>query len=165
MPAARGAKIKTGAAILAALVALAAAAGCGSPLAPFGLVSSAEAKEGGGHSGSGGSGSSGSGSSGHGGGGSSGHGGGSNSGKGGGGHGRDDFDRRENSDGFLKRLLVGPHGERIEVDRGRIEIRYADGYRERLEGERFEMRDPRGRVVIRRSVTPEDRARFEALLR
>ncbi|HEX9905931.1 MAG TPA: hypothetical protein VGA77_13300 [Propylenella sp.] len=71
-------------------------------------------------------------------------------------------DDRSGSDRRL--ILIGPHGERIESSRGKIEVLYPDGYREKLDGGRLEMRDPRGRLIIRRSATTKDRARLDGFL-
>ncbi len=87
--------------------------------------------------------------------------GGGNSGHGGGGGDDDRGDRRDRDSEHRS----GPHGERIERRGGKIEVVYPDGYKETIEAGRFEMKDPRGRTVIERAATAEDRARLEALFR
>ena len=55
------------------------------------------------------------------------------------------------------------NGERIEINGGRIEVLYPDGWKEEIEGDVFELIDPAGRIVIERRATPADRARIEAI--
>jgi hypothetical protein len=134
-------------------------------------ASSAAARNGGDNSGSGGGGddggSGGSDNSGHGsdnsghGGDNSGPGGDDNSGPGGG----DDDDGHENDLGYSDGHYVdGDTGARIEIDGGKIEIVYPDGWKEELEDGIFELKDPSGRTVIERRATGEDVARLRAIV-
>lgn len=127
----------------------------------------AAAKDGGGNSGSG-SGNSGSGSdnsgsgSDDGDGGNSGHGGGDdgggNSGPGGGG----DHDGDDSGPGSSS---SGRGGERIEISGADIEVIYRGGWKEEIHNGRLELKDPRGRTVVKRWATAEDVARMRALAR
>jgi hypothetical protein len=142
-------------------------------------ASSAAARNGGDNSGSGGGGddggSGGSDNSGHGsdnsghGGDNSGPGGDDNSGPGGddnsGPGGGDDDDGHENDLGYSDGHYVdGDTGARIEIDGGKIEIVYPDGWKEELEDGIFELKDPSGRTVIERRATGEDVARLRAIV-
>jgi hypothetical protein len=132
----------------------------------------------GGNGGSSGSGGGGSGSDGDRGGGD--HGG--NSGRGGDGHeGNDDSGRSGRGDGQGERggprgrgdnenagignYRRGGNGEWIEVQGNRIEVTYPGGWKEGVRDGTFELKDPRGRTVVKRRATATDRARLQSLSR
>jgi len=107
----------------------------------------------------------------------SGHGGGDNSGPGGGKNSGSD-DRKGDDDagrtgttttrkGLGERLYplrLGPHGERIEIDRAGISVLYPDGFREVIRNGVLELTDPQGRQVVKRAATRKDMGRIRALL-
>jgi hypothetical protein len=58
------------------------------------------------------------------------------------------------------KLRLGPHGEKIIVDGTVISIIYPDEFREEIRNGMLELRDPEGRIVIRRAATAKDFKRF-----
>jgi hypothetical protein len=53
----------------------------------------------------------------------------------------------------------------IEVQGNRVQVTYPGGWREGVLNGTFELRDPKGRTVVKRPATPEDRAQLQALWR
>ena len=75
----------------------------------------------------------------------------------------DDADsQKDRRRGNQKLRRLGPHGEKIEIDGNRIEITYPDGFREEIANGALELRDPAGRIVIRRAATDRDLKRLQA---
>ncbi|MSU91377.1 hypothetical protein GE300_17490 [Rhodobacteraceae bacterium 2CG4] len=66
-----------------------------------------------------------------------------------------------------------PHGTRdgggivakLEVSGGNIEITYTDGWKEEIEGGRYELKDALNRTVVERPVRPADRDRLFGAVR
>ena len=59
----------------------------------------------------------------------------------------------------------GGNGELIEVQGNRVQVTYPGGWREGVLNGTFELRDPKGRTVVKRPATATDRARLQALSR
>jgi len=74
-------------------------------------------------------------------------------------------DRKGSDDQSGRGHHIGPSGENIEVRGNRIQVIYPNGWKEELKDGLFEMRDPVGRIVVKRSATLKDRARMRLLLR
>jgi hypothetical protein len=97
----------------------------------------------------------------------SGPGGDDNRGPGGGGDDGDGADDDGHDDDFGRRdghHIDAATGAKIEVEGGKIEIVYPDGWKEELENGIFELKDPSGRTVIERRATREDVARLRAIV-
>lgn len=58
---------------------------------------------------------------------------------------------------------TGQGGERIKINGNRIEVVYPNGWKEEVRNGIFEMHDPAGRLVIRRTATAKDRNRLKSL--
>jgi hypothetical protein len=56
-------------------------------------------------------------------------------------------------------------GAAVEVSGQNIEVRHTDGWKEEIEGGRYELKDPNNNTVVERSATSDDRSRLEGLLR
>ncbi len=61
-----------------------------------------------------------------------------------------------------EREFVLSDGTKIEVAGNNIEVKYGDGWKEEIEGGRYELKDPAGNTVIERPATAGDRSRLEA---
>ncbi len=96
--------------------------------------------------------------------------------RGGGGNGNQGFGRRNstrdnNSKGsFNKSAGVTeadqqPGSYSVSVRGSTVEIRYPNGILERLTNRRFSMTDRRGRTIVDRPATSDDRARIRSLLK
>ena len=154
-----GRKLLASVALSAALATLPLRLAADHPFAPVGW-SQASADQGSG----GGGGNSGSGGGGLGGGGNSGSGNSGSGGSGSGGSGGNSGSGGRGSGHVSSGHYDGANGARIEVEGDSIEITYPDGWKEELEGSRYELKDPYGRTVIERPATPADRTRMEAVL-
>ncbi|MER8826817.1 hypothetical protein NKH73_12440 [Mesorhizobium sp. M0938] len=55
-------------------------------------------------------------------------------------------------------------GDRIEVHGPSVGVVHSNGLSERIDGGHYEMRDARGRTIIRRQATNSDRARLLAMI-
>lgn len=74
-----------------------------------------------------------------------------------------DDDRREDRDDDDK----SGHGRGPEAEKsanGVLRLRYRDGWTEIIDAERIEVRDPEGRVIVRRRLNDEDRRRLRRYL-
>jgi hypothetical protein len=58
---------------------------------------------------------------------------------------------------------VRSNGSKVEVSGRNIEVEHADGWKEEIEGGRYEMKDPNNNTVVERAATSDDRARLEDL--
>jgi hypothetical protein len=58
---------------------------------------------------------------------------------------------------------VRSNGASIEVSGRDVEVTHADGWREEIEGDRYEMKDPNNNTVVERAATGDDRSRLESL--
>ncbi|MBO0145448.1 hypothetical protein JZX87_30485 [Agrobacterium sp. Ap1] len=91
----------------------------------------------------------------------------------GGGNGGQGFGRRNsagdnNSKGRFNNsagVTEATGGYSVSVKGGTVEIRYANGILERLTNRRFSMTDRRGRTIVDRPATSDDRARIQSLLK
>ncbi len=54
-------------------------------------------------------------------------------------------------------------GDRVRVRGADISVFHRNGIREIIRGDRFEMRDARGRVIVNRMATRQDRARLDRM--
>ena len=90
---------------------------------------------------------------------------GDNSGPGGGDDDGGGRGRGRGEDGGSSAGRVGHDGARIEIRGGAIQVLYRGGWKEEIRNGRLELKDPRGRTVVRRRATPEDFARLQALAR
>ena len=64
----------------------------------------------------------------------------------------------------IEGVSVRSKGARIEASGRDIEITYADGWKEEIADERYEMKDPNDHTVVERAATSTDRSRLESLL-
>lgn len=60
-------------------------------------------------------------------------------------------------------LPVGSQARSVEISGGSIEVRYATGWKEEVEGSRYELKDPNNNTVVERPATAADRDRMLAL--
>ncbi|MER9950926.1 hypothetical protein [Mesorhizobium sp. M0047] len=126
--------------------------------APGPIAAAAHAKDSGHDGGAGGSGGSGSGNSG-------------NSGSGGGDDGAsNDHGTTDNSgtgksqnDGGAGHHVNAATGDKVDVDRNKIEVQHPDGTTEEIANGRFEMKDALGRTIVERAATARDYSRLQAL--
>jgi len=56
-------------------------------------------------------------------------------------------------------------GTMIEINGSNVEVLHRDGFREEIVDGRYSMNDAQGRLIVERSATESDRARFRAMLR
>jgi hypothetical protein len=60
-------------------------------------------------------------------------------------------------------LPAASQARSVEVSGGGIEVRYATGWKEEVEGSRYELKDPNNNTVVERPATTADRERMLAL--
>lgn len=95
---------------------------------------------------------------------------GGSSGRGGGGQGGRDADgsgagTREGEGGRGSDRRTGPNGGDVGSRGNWIQVIYPGGWKEEVQDGRFELKDPKGRTVVKRRATAEDLARLRAVAR
>jgi hypothetical protein len=81
------------------------------------------------------------------------------------GKGRSGSRATDNSSSRGGRQISPVTGDRIELSGSKIEVVHPNGMKEKIENGRYEMKDARGRTIIRRSVTQSDRTRLRQMVR
>ncbi|HSA82314.1 MAG TPA: hypothetical protein VLE23_15970 [Geminicoccaceae bacterium] len=62
-------------------------------------------------------------------------------------------------------MSMRSQGAKVEVSGRNIEVTHADGWREEIEGGRYELKDPKNNTVVERAATGDDRSRLEGMLK
>ena len=63
----------------------------------------------------------------------------------------------------IGRVSSHSDGSKVEVSGRDIEVRHADGWKEEIQNDRYEMKDANDNTVVERAATSEDRSRLEGL--
>jgi hypothetical protein len=80
---------------------------------------------------------------------------------------REDFDRLKTAaaspGASIERVSSRTDGSKVEISGHDIEVTHADGWKEEIDNDRYEMKDPNNNTVVERAATGEDRSRLEGL--